>query len=259
MDFRSGKIVQALMLTVVKEADHAGALLKEHLASALKQAIMDGRLSPGQRVVEAKWAKEFGTAQASVREAINLLITEGFLVKDAGRSARVVNYREQDVGHIYAVRATLEGLAARLLCAGRSDLSSAEAALDRMEVASATHKMKELIQSDLDFHLALTEAPGNPLLADFARKLLFPLFAFIQIRVLSSGQGPQAWIDDMQNHRLMVQVIREGNPGLADQFVRHCVERFAASAYAVWENVGGAVEAHHRGGRRRRESKKSHG
>jgi DNA-binding GntR family transcriptional regulator len=238
------------MSVVISEPDHAGALLKEHLASALKQAIMEGRLSPGQRVVEAKWAKEFGAAQASVREGINLLVTEGFLVKDAGRSARVVNYREQDVGHIYAVRATLEGLAARLLCASHADLSSAEAALDRMQAASAKHEMKKLIQSDLEFHLALMQAPGNPLLADFARKVLFPLFAFIQIRVLNSGQGPQAWIDDMQNHRLMIQVIREGNPTLADQFVRHCIERFAASAYAVWENVGGAVEAHHQGGLR---------
>ena len=52
-------------------------------------------------------------AQASVREAINLLITEGFLVRDAGRSARIVNYREQDVvRHIYEVRAAIEGLAA---------------------------------------------------------------------------------------------------------------------------------------------------
>src|SRR5215471_7455847 len=100
------------MLTVLPSETVPGALLKEHLAARLKQAITSRRLAPGERVIEGKWAKEFGAAQASVREAINLLIAEGFLVKDAGRSARVVNYREQDIVHIYEVRAAMEGLAA---------------------------------------------------------------------------------------------------------------------------------------------------
>jgi DNA-binding GntR family transcriptional regulator len=56
--------------------------------------------------VKTVWPQEFSVAQASVREAINLLIT-AFLVKDAGRSPRVVNYREQGVRHIYEVRAAI--------------------------------------------------------------------------------------------------------------------------------------------------------
>ena len=223
------------------------ALLKENLASELKLAIMEGRLSPGQRVIEGKWAREFGAAQASVREAINLLIAEGFLVKDAGRSAHVVKYRELDITHIYDVRAALEGLAAQLACANGSDLAPIESAFRRMSSAAKRREMKELIQSDLEFHVALTKAPGNPLLADLGAKLLFPLFAFIQIQVLSSRQGPEAWIDDLQSHCLILEVIRGGNPSLANQFVQHSIRRFAASAYAVWENVGGSVEAHHKG------------
>ncbi len=202
---------------------------------------------PGQRVVEGRWAREFGAAQASVREAINLLITEGFLIKDAGRSARVVTYRERDIADIYQVRAAIEGLAAQLACSTRADLSQVEAALDGMSAAVKNRAMKTLIQSDLEFHLALLEAAGNPPLAEIGRKLLFPLFAFIQMKVLSSRQGPEAWLDDLQYHRLMLQVIREGNPALSNEFVQHCIKRFAVSAYGVWENVGGSVEAHHKG------------
>jgi DNA-binding GntR family transcriptional regulator len=123
-----------------------GVLLKEQLASALKQVIVTGRLHAGQRVVETVWPQEFSAAQASVREAINLLITEGFLVKDAGRSARVVNYREQDVRHIYEVRAAIEGLAAQLACSNGSDLSGVEAALERMAIAAERRLKKELVQ-----------------------------------------------------------------------------------------------------------------
>jgi DNA-binding GntR family transcriptional regulator len=235
----------------------SGALLKEHLAAALKQAIVDGRLAPGERVIEGKWAREFGAAQASVREAINLLIAEGFLVKDAGRSARVVNYREQDIVHIYEVRAAIEGLAAQLICSKGSDLGPLEAAFDRMGKAIAGHDVKALVRADLEFHIALIEAPGNPLLADVGRKLLFPLFAFIQMRVLSSGQASEAWADDMQYHRWMLQIMREGNPGLAGQFVQQCIGRFAAAAYEVWENKEGSLEAHKSDRRLRRRKFKS--
>jgi DNA-binding GntR family transcriptional regulator len=213
-----------------------GALLKENLASALKQAIIDGRLTPGERVIEGKWARAFGAAQASVREAINLLIAEGFLVKDAGRSARVVNYREQDIAHIYEVRTAIEGQAAQLICAKGTDISPLEAAFDRMTKAMAAHDMKALVRSDLEFHIGLIEAAANPLLADVGRKLLFPLFAFIQMRVLASGQATEAWAADMQYHRWMLQIIREGNPSLAGQFIEQCMRRFAAAAYQVWEN-----------------------
>lgn len=222
-------------------------LLKENLAAELKEAILDGRLVPGDRVVEGRWAKEFGAAQASVREAINLLITEGFLIKDAGRSARVVVYQEKDVADIYAVRAAIEGLAAQLACLNRADLSPVEAALEAMFAAVQSREMKTLVRSDLDFHLGLIQAAANPPLAEIGRRLLFPLFAFVQMKVLCSRQRPEAWLDDLQYHRLILQVIREGNPSLANEFVQHCIKRFAVSAYSVWENVDGSVEAHHNG------------
>ena len=229
-----------------------GELVKQHLASALKQAIMDGRLAPGQRVIEGKWASEFGSAQASVREAINLLISEGFLVKDAGRSARVVDYREQDVARIYEVRAALEGLAARLAADSGADLVHMEAAYDRMSHAAKLGDMPVLIESDLRFHVALAEASGNPVLVESLHRLISPLFAFILVSVLKSAQGPAAWAGDLPRHRRMIEIIGEGNGVLAQQYVQHAVGRFVASAYSVWENIGGSVEAHAKGEHRRK-------
>jgi DNA-binding GntR family transcriptional regulator len=227
-----------------------GELVKQHLAAALKQAIMSGRLAPGQRVIEGKWATEFGTAQASVREAINLLISEGFLVKKAGRSARVVSYREQDVPRIYEVRGALEGLAGRLATESGADLAGMEAAYQKMKRAAAACDMTALIESDLQFHIALAEASGNPVLIDSLRRILSPLFAFILTRVLQSAQGPDAWAGDLPRHRQMIDVIREGNGALAQVYVQHCIGRFGVAAYRVWENIGGSVEAHVKGDRR---------
>jgi DNA-binding FadR family transcriptional regulator len=61
--------------------------------------------------------------------------------------------------------------------------------------------MEELVQRDLDFHIALTRAPGNPVLAEIGAKSSSRYWRFIQIRVLTSEQGPDAWIGDLPNHR----------------------------------------------------------
>lgn len=209
-------------------------LLKEQLATKLKAAIIEGRLRPGQRVIEGAWAREFGVAQASVREAINLLIAQGFVVKIAGRSARVLRYTEKDVTRIYEVRGALEGLAAHLAVATQADLAPLESAVERMQAASDRGDIRELIESDLGFHLALGAASGNPLLIDMLNRLLRPLFAFVLLRVVETHGNTTGWDADLPRHRQMVYLMREGNPNVAAQFVQHCVSRFVSSAHTVW-------------------------
>jgi DNA-binding GntR family transcriptional regulator len=208
--------------------------VKESLAASLKSAITEGRLLPGQRVIEGKWAREFGVAQASVREAINLLISEGYLVKDAGRSARVVRYTEQDVQQIYETRTALEGMAAFLACQRRADLLNVAVAVDRMASAVDSGDVRTLVESDLRFHLALGEASGNPLLADLIRRLVSPLFAFVLLRVLKNHEALQAWSTELPTHRRLVEIIREGNPALAQHYAHHSMARFADSAHGLW-------------------------
>jgi DNA-binding GntR family transcriptional regulator len=209
-------------------------LLKEQLASQLREAIMQGRIDLGQRVVESAWARECGVAQASVREAINLLIIEGFLVKSAGRSARVPLYTQRDIVQIYEVRAALEGMAAQLAAAARTDVRPLEAALEQMEAAVARSDVKALVDSDLAFHLALADASGNPLLAEMLGRVLRPLFTFVLLRMMKTHADPQIWQPDLPRHREMIYLIRESSPAVAGQFVQHCVACFAARARSVW-------------------------
>jgi DNA-binding GntR family transcriptional regulator len=209
-------------------------LVKERLAGQLKDAIMQGRLRPGQRVIEGAWAREFGVAQASVREAINLLISEGFLLKYAGRSARVTQYTAEDVAWIYEVRGALEGLAAQLASSRNADLSKVESALNRMEAAKQKGDVKDLVESDLAFHIALAEASGNPALIETLSRLLYPLFGFVLLQMLATKELAAKWAPDLPRHRQMIDLIREGSPAIAKQFVEHCVSQFVASAHVVW-------------------------
>lgn len=100
-------------------------------------------------------------------------------MKHAGRSARVPRYTADDVSRIYGVRGAIEGLAAQLPATTGADLAPLEAALGRMEAATAGGDVKELVESDLALHLALGGASGNPLLLEILKRLLRPLFTFV--------------------------------------------------------------------------------
>lgn len=213
----------------------AAGLIKDQLSNQLRAEILNGSLKPGQRIVEGKWAAKFGVAQASIREALNLLAKAGFVTKAPGRSARVIHLSEKDVGHIYQLRGALEGLAARLAAQSLRDLSVVQAAIDRMRESAATGDREGLIDSDLHFHLALCELSHNPYLIEHARPLLVPLFAFVRMRISISGQSTSAWEKDLEAHQKIIDLIREGESEVAEQYVKRAMERFARTAYDYWE------------------------
>jgi len=230
----------APMKKITAVQDTSGVLVKDTVADRLRAEIACGALRPGTRIVEGSWARKFGVAQASIREAINLLAQEGFVTKASGRSARVVNFTEQDVLQIYEMRGALEGLAARLLASQSNDVGTLEQALRMMRRAWKEKRPAELIDADLKFHLELCRLSNNPYLFEHARKLLLPVFAFARIRVLSSGQDTSVWGKDFEAHQRIVDLIAEGHGEVAQAYVHRTMARFASTAYDNWEKKSAA-------------------
>jgi DNA-binding GntR family transcriptional regulator len=231
--FRPEQMLQLyiLMKKPVLPADSSGPLVKDTVADRLRAEIASGALRP----VEGFWARKFGVAQASIREAINLLAQEGFVTKASGRSARVVNLTERDVLQIYEMRGALEGLAARLLALRTEDSHPLEGALEIMRRAWKQGRAAELIDADLRFHLELCRLSKNAYLFEHARKVLLPLFAFVRIRVLSSGQDTTVWGKDFEAHQRIVDLVKDGQGAVAEAYVQRTMERFALTAYENWE------------------------
>ena len=211
-------------------------LVKHDLADRLRTEIMNGSLPRGVRIVEGKWAKKFGVAQGSIREAINILALEGFVKKESGRSARVVHLTETDVAQLYELRGTLEGLAARLAAQVRPDLSKIQFAVDSMRHAANEGNCEALLQHDLHFHLGLCELSGNPFIVEQSRRLLVPFFAFVRMRVAASGQTTSPWDKDLEAHQRIIDLVREAEGEVAEQYVKKAMARFAKTAYDNWEN-----------------------
>jgi GntR family transcriptional regulator, trigonelline degradation regulator len=210
------------------------ALLKQSLAAQLRDEILQGRIVPGQKIIERRWARHFGVAQLSIREALNILATEGFVTKWHGRSARVLTLTETDIIHIYEIRGALEGLAARIIAARKLPLQDIESALSSIQIAVANNDPLKVVDSVQRFHLCILEKPGNPLLLETGKRLIVPLLAFTRMRVQAKNLDASPWIPEISNHQRILDALRMGDPHLAQQTVIHITSLFLKAALTVW-------------------------
>jgi DNA-binding GntR family transcriptional regulator len=223
-------------------AGTTGSLVKQELARSLRDLILRGVIAPGARIVEGKWAAKLGVAQASIREALNILATEGFVEKNSGRSARVVHLSGEDIRQIYQLRGALEGLAARLATERRVPLDPLDEAVATMTQAARQSDVDQLVQADLRFHLSLAELSGNRYVLEQARRAIVPLFAFVYI-VRNRLHASELWSKALPLHAEIVQIMRRGNAFLAEQFVVHAMREFERDAGLVWEGRSAESDA----------------
>jgi len=80
-------------------------LLKENLAVQLREAILAGRILPGEKIIEGRWARQFGVAQVSIREALNIHTIEG-LVTTRSQCTSPQTARSGNHPHLPASRRT---------------------------------------------------------------------------------------------------------------------------------------------------------
>ncbi len=98
-----------------------GPLLRDQVAHALRSAILDGTLKPGQRLTEHFLIELVGVSRTSVREAVRVLQAERLLENSSSRGVRVAMPTLEEAEHIYEIRSILEPAVARLLCERATD------------------------------------------------------------------------------------------------------------------------------------------
>jgi len=211
----------------LNSAFNSNSLIKDTIASQLRLDILAGRLVPGEPIVEGKWATQLGVAQSSIRAALHILESEGFVERGQGRSARVARIPMENIPHFFAVRSALEGLAARLVTERRADLAGLDQLVADMRSAVTCRNLAAFYERDLRFHLTLCEKAGNPVLTQMLRRLLVPLFTFVIIRTHEEMGETERWTRSIAQHEEILAVIREGDPKRAEEEVGKILSYFS--------------------------------
>lgn len=146
--------------------------LSDHIRRELARRILDGTLTPGERLVELRIASEFDSSQAPVREALRELESMRLVECSPYRGARVREVGERETAEAYRVRGALERLAAES-AAGRCDVQALRATVAAMTAAACGDDREGYARHDLEFHRAIVAASGNATLARLWDSLAF--------------------------------------------------------------------------------------
>lgn len=147
----------------------------EYIADELRDAIMAGRLEPGEQLGEADLARRFEVSRGPLREAMQRLVSEGLLHAITNRGVFVTELTLDDVLDVYRTRSVIErGALEVLLDAARRQETADELedVVRRMRRAAAKGDGPAVSDADQHFHEVLVEASGSPRLIRAMRTLL---------------------------------------------------------------------------------------
>jgi len=141
-------------------------VLREQIKEILLERILRGELEPGERLVETRLARELGTSQAPVREALRDLQLLRLVESEPFRGARVRAVDDSQLLPVFPVRAVLEELAAREAARkANGKVGVLDRELEAMRNAAAREDWRTQISHDIAFHRATVElAENEPLL-----------------------------------------------------------------------------------------------
>lgn len=153
--------------------------LHEIVAERIRNAIINGALYPGERLVEDRLAGELEVSRHPVREALRTLQTEGFVDISPRRGATVSRISTEEASELFEVLSALDGLAARLASAQRDDATIEEVEVILEKASLVLDRSEELTPDDLltlanlnrEFHELIARAGGNRQLIDSMSQL----------------------------------------------------------------------------------------
>ncbi|MGH7398763.1 MAG: GntR family transcriptional regulator [Candidatus Rokuibacteriota bacterium] len=199
-------------------------LIRDRVVDALRDAIIAGRLKPGERIRERELVSLLGVSRSPLREAIRILETEGLITSLAYRGARVSELSASDLRDMLDVRIMLETFAARLAIERLDDaaLQAMEEQVARARAAGVQVDLQSNFDLGLEFHDLLVAACGNRKVAQLHENLKrhqrrYQHFAFTRV-----GRDIRA----LDEHADMVGALRRRDLAAVEEGLRAHLLRF---------------------------------
>lgn len=222
--------------------------LYEHIVQQIEDSITRGVLRPGDQLpAERELAQQFGVSRTAVREAVRVLNEKGLVEAYSGRGTFVTNGTSQAIRqsldlmtrigqqegakHLAELREILEpGIAA--IAALRAQASDIAALREAVEVMDRSRDDADaFIEADLDFHLALAEAAGNPIILSLIDSIV-GLLREQRLRTYFVGGGPER---GQYHHKRILEAVEQHDAARARETMQAHMQQVREDAKAPRE------------------------
>ncbi|WP_071143314.1 GntR family transcriptional regulator [Acidaminococcus timonensis] len=205
------------------EPDNVGKIhmlpAREQVASYLRKAILRREIPEGSILTLEETARHMGVSTTPVREALQLLASQGLVKLRPNKGAVVQGMDEKAIRDHFAVRTLLEGEAAALAARPGSDLTEVEKVFQAMRQCLLDHRYTDYKHYNESFHMALWDAADNPKLA----QILGSLWNGLSLGFLMT-ETDYAKISYFEHQQLM-EALRAHDPQKARQLMHEHMHR----------------------------------
>lgn len=209
--------------------------LSELAYRAIRDAIVEGRLAQGEKLVEAQLAAELGVSRAPIREALGRLVHDGLLVERPRHGVAVRTLTAEDFVDLYNLRLAIERAAVRLVVRSGQNLAGLEAAIEDMRRTAGDGDVAGTAAAELRFHELLCRKSGNAYLADAFTRLR----AQIQMALTLDDSAYEDLGEVAREHEPVVEALRSGDER---QAVRRIEEHILLTVDGPLARLGGRRE-----------------
>lgn len=184
-------------------------LSKDNAYFALKQRIIDGELRPNQAVNEETLATLLGVSRTPLREAIQRLEKEKFLVRQPNGRLKVASLNMKEVEEIFLIRSMLEGYIAKNAAslATAKDIEILTNMLKKIKQSFQLGEHQNFVSYGFEFHDYLSEISGLKTFARILNHLRDHSLRYCRFVSMSGDWNTQA----DEEHGLILQMIAEKN------------------------------------------------
>jgi DNA-binding GntR family transcriptional regulator len=178
----------------------------------LQDAIISGKLKPGEHLKESVIANQMSVSRIPVREAFRQLEQEGLIVSIPNQGSFVKVFEEKDIREIFTLRGTLESLACELVLGngllGPEDLEHLEGYVQKQRAAIEARDFDQLTALDMDFHEFICKKSGSERLLKMWRSLRAQIQVLFHQRFLALDWVPETVDTD---HSAILEALRQGD------------------------------------------------
>jgi len=198
------------------------APLRARVEEVLRQAIIDGRLAPGQRLTERQLTEMTGVSRTLIREALRQLESQGLISVIPNKGPVVRELTAEEGRDLYAIRAVLEGLAARLFVEN-ADAAMAEMlskAVDAVVAAYERGDFPEALRTKNQFYEVLFRGSGSETLSSMLQTLHARICRWRALGVTHPQRSPGRAGEAIRGLKAIQDAIGRRDAGAAEQVTR---------------------------------------
>ncbi len=187
--------------------------LRDMVFDVLMNAIMQGQLSPGERLLEVQLADEMGVSRTPVREAIRRLELEGFVVMVPRKGAYVAGLSVDDVESVYEIRTALETLAVRLAAQRMEadDYRQLDELAEQMKATWQERNVDQWVTLDARFHELLYTFSRNERLVQMMSNIMEQLSRY---RIISLA-NVEVRHNSLAEHQEVIEALKRRDSEMA--------------------------------------------